>query len=34
VIILDAEGTVRFAKVYPISEIPDMGEILNQLDQM
>lgn len=31
VIILDAEGIVRFSKVYPMSEVPDMGEILEQL---
>jgi peroxiredoxin len=31
VIILDEEGSVRFSKVYPISEVPDMGEILEQL---
>ena len=31
VIILDEEGIVRWSKVYPISEVPDMGEILEQL---
>jgi len=31
VIIIDEEGIVRFSKVYPISEISDMGEILEQL---
>ena len=31
VIILDEEGIVRWSKVYPISEVSDMGEILEQL---
>ena len=31
VIILDEEGIVRWSKVYPISEVPDMAEILEQL---
>ena len=31
VIILDEEGIVQWSKVYPISEVPDMGEILDQL---
>jgi len=31
VIILDEEGIVRLSKVYPISEAPDMGEILENL---
>ena len=31
VIILDEGGIVRWSKVYPISEVPDMGEILEQL---
>ena len=31
VIILDEKGIVRFSKVYPISEVPNMGEILKQL---
>jgi len=34
VIILDAEGIVRFSKVYPMSEAPDMGEILEQLKRL
>jgi len=34
VIILDEEGIVRFSKVYPISEVPDMGEILEQLKKL
>ena len=34
VIILDAEGIVRFSKVYPMSEVPDMGEILEQLKRL
>ncbi|MEA3239020.1 MAG: peroxiredoxin [Candidatus Bipolaricaulota bacterium] len=33
-IILDEEGIVRFSKVYPISEVPDMGEILEQLKKL
>jgi len=31
VIILDEEGMVRWSKVYPMSEVPDMGEILAKL---
>ena len=31
VIILDADGIVQWSKVYPISEVPDMGEIMEQL---
>ena len=31
VIIIDEEGIVRFSKVYPMNEVPDMGEILRQL---
>ncbi len=31
VVILDEQGIVRFSKVYPIPEVPDMGEILEQL---
>ncbi len=31
VFILDADGIVRWSKVYPISDVPDMGEILEQL---
>ena len=34
VIILDEEGIVIFSKVYPISEVPDMGEILEQLNKL
>ncbi|HDL86160.1 MAG TPA: peroxiredoxin [Candidatus Acetothermia bacterium] len=34
VIILDEEGIVRFSKVYPISEVPDMGEIMEQLGKL
>jgi peroxiredoxin len=28
VVIVDAKGTVRFTKVYPISEVPDIKEIV------
>lgn len=31
VIILDEQGVVRFAKVYPLREVPDMEEILSRL---
>ena len=31
VIILDEDGIVRWSKVYPISEVPDMEEILAKL---
>ncbi len=31
VIILDEDGIVRWSKVYPISEVPDMREILDKL---
>ena len=34
VIIIDEEGIVRFSKVYPISEVPDMGEIMEQLGKL
>ncbi len=28
VLILDREGVVRFKKIYPIKEVPDIGEII------
>lgn len=31
-IIVDEKGNAAFVKVYPISELPDMQEILNQLE--
>jgi peroxiredoxin len=31
VIILDEKREVRFAKVYPLSELPDLGEIVDAL---
>jgi len=31
VVIIDEEGIVVFSKVYPMSEVPDMGEILEEL---
>ena len=34
VIILDEEGIVQWIKIYPISEVPDMGEILEQLKKL
>ena len=34
VIIIDEEGIVRFSKVYPMNEVPDMGEILEQLKKL
>ena len=30
-IIVDASGTVRFVKVYPIGEVPDIDELLHEL---
>ena len=32
-IIIDENGTIIFGKIYPISELPDMEEILNLLRQ-
>lgn len=34
VILLDEQGVVRFTKVYPMGEVPDMGEILEQLRKL
>jgi len=34
VVMLDEEGIVRFSKGYPISEVPYMGEILEQLKKL
>lgn len=34
VIILDEDGIVRWSKVYPIGDIPDIDEILETLRQM
>jgi len=34
VFILDEEGIVRWSKLYPMSEVPDMGEILEQLKRL
>ena len=31
VIILDEDGIMQWSKIYPISEVPDMGEIMKQL---
>ncbi len=33
VILLDEQGIVRFTKVYPIGEVPDMGEIMKELGE-
>ncbi|MDH4137919.1 MAG: peroxiredoxin [Anaerolineae bacterium] len=33
VFIVDKEGIVRFKKIYPIKEVPDIGEILNALEE-
>jgi len=30
-VIVDGEGIVRFVKVYPMSEVPDIGELLETL---
>ncbi|MCD5415582.1 peroxiredoxin [Candidatus Bipolaricaulota bacterium] len=32
VIILDEQGVVRFAKVYPMREVPNMEEVLSSLE--
>ncbi|MGQ9716766.1 MAG: peroxiredoxin [Anaerolineae bacterium] len=34
VLIVDAEGVIRFKKVYPIREVPDIQEILKALEEM
>lgn len=34
VFIVDAEGVVRFKKIYPMREVPDIGEILKALEEM
>jgi len=33
-IIVDEKGNVAFIKIYPISELPDIQEILSQLENM
>ena len=33
-ILVDAEGVVRFAKVYPIGDQPDLDELLGELKSM
>jgi peroxiredoxin len=33
-IIIDENGTVVFVKVYPISQLPDIGEIINVLKDL
>lgn len=33
-VIVDASGTVRFVKVYPISEVPDVSELLEVLKEL
>jgi peroxiredoxin len=34
VFIVDMEGVVRFQKIYPIKEVPDIGEILKALKDL
>jgi peroxiredoxin len=34
VFIVDKEGVVRFKKIYPIGEVPDIGEILKALEEL
>ncbi len=34
VILLDENGIVRFSKVYPIGEVPDMGEVIEKLSEI
>lgn len=34
VFIVDAEGVVRFKKIYPMREVPDIQEILKALEEM
>jgi peroxiredoxin len=33
-VIVDASGTVRFVKVYPIGEAPDINELLETLEKL
>ena len=33
-VIVDASGTVRFVKVYPIGEVPDVNELLEVLKEL
>ncbi len=34
VFIVDAEGVIRFKKIYPMREVPDIGEILKALEEV
>ncbi len=34
VFIVDAEGIIRFKKIYPMREVPDIGEILKALEEV
>jgi len=34
VFIVDAEGVIRFKKIYPMREVPDIGEILAALAEV
>ncbi|MBO9370612.1 MAG: peroxiredoxin [Chloroflexi bacterium] len=34
VFIVDAEGIIRFKKIYPMREVPDIGEILTALAEV
>jgi hypothetical protein len=31
---VDAEGVIRFKKIYPMREVPDIGEILAALAEV
>jgi len=33
-VLLDEAGVIRFVKVYPISEVPDVGELLGELKRL
>lgn len=33
-VILDEEGKIRFVKVYPLGDVPDMAEILDELRKL
>jgi peroxiredoxin len=34
VLVLDREGVVRFKKIYPIKEVPDIGEIIKAVGEI
>lgn len=33
-ILIDADGMVRFVKIYPLSEVPDVGELLDEIKKL